>query len=227
MEYGGGRSKTQRVDFVQHHGYVSLFPFLLDVLPETFGADKMAAIIDVVKSEKYLMSKAGLRSLFLDVHGERERETARDYVYTYLLLYYIYMYTHTHTYIYMYMVYRIQYSRLRTHTHRSLSPTAPGGGRDVVYGSQEDYWRGKVWININYLALAALHRHTHTHAHTTRAAADTYHTLRANLIDTITASYEKKGFLFEQYDDKTREGLKHKPFAGWTALVLLIMAEAY
>jgi hypothetical protein len=38
---------------------------------------------------------------------------------------------------------------------------------------------------------------------------------------------ERQGFLFEQYDDKTRAGLKHKPFAGWTALVLLIMAELY
>ena len=27
---------------------------------------------------------------------------------------------------------------------RSLSPTAPGGGPDLVYGTQEDYWRGKV-----------------------------------------------------------------------------------
>jgi len=162
MEYGPRSKKTHRVDFVRHHGYVSLFPFLLDVLPEDFGSLKMQAIIDVLKSEKYLMSKAGLRS---------------------------------------------------------LSPTAPGGGRDVVYGSQEDYWRGKVWININYLALAALHKH--------KSSPATYDTLRANIVDTITASYVKKGFLFEQYDDKTREGLKHKPFAGWTALVLLIMAEAY
>ena len=27
---------------------------------------------------------------------------------------------------------------------RSLSPTAPGGGPDLIYGTQEDYWRGKV-----------------------------------------------------------------------------------
>lgn len=43
----------------------------------------------------------------------------------------------------------------------------------------------------------------------------------------MVAQYGRKGFIFEQYDDKTGEGLKHKPFAGWSALVLLIMSEMY
>ena len=103
--------------------------------------------------------------------------------------------------------------------------TAPGGGRDAVYGTQEDYWRGKVWVNVNYLVLAALYQHPDKEANA--LMGKTYSTLRANLVETITAGYVRKGFLFEQYDDKTRQGLKHKPFAGWTALVLLIMAELY
>jgi len=56
-----------------------------------------------------------------------------------------------------------------------------------------------VWININYLALAALHKDPQS--------ADTYIDLRARLIETITAGYVNSGFLFEQYDDKTRQVL--------------------
>jgi hypothetical protein len=56
-----------------------------------------------------------------------------------------------------------------------------------------------VWININYLALAALHKDPQS--------ADTYIDLRARLIETITAGYFNSGFLFEQYDDKTRQVL--------------------
>jgi len=159
MQYKSGKTKA---DFVPHYGYVTLFPLLLDVLPAELGAERRQALFDIIGSEKFLMSKAGLRS---------------------------------------------------------LSPTAPHGGNDPIYGTQEDYWRGKVWVNINYLALAALRKYPES--------ANTYTDLRANLIDTITAGYVSKGFLFEQYDDKNRQGLKHKPFAGWTALVLLIMAEMY
>jgi mannosyl-oligosaccharide glucosidase len=43
----------------------------------------------------------------------------------------------------------------------------------------------------------------------------------------MVSQFGRKGFIFEQYDDKSGEGLKHKPFAGWSALVLLIMAEMY
>jgi len=104
-----------------------------------------------------------------------------------------------------------------------LSPTASRSGRDVVYSSQKDYWIGKVWININYLALAALHQRTHTHT----PATEPKHTTHCTPISLTSSLHRmrRKGFLFAQYHDKTREGLKHKPFAGWTELVLVIMAE--
>jgi len=172
MEYGGGRSKTQRVDFVQHHGYVSLFPFLLDVLPETFGADKMAAIIDVVKSEKYLMSKAGLRSLFLDVHGERERETARDYVYTYLLLYYIYMYTHTHIYIYVYGIQDSILSLTHTHTQVALSHSARGRARCCLRLARR--LLARQGVDQYQLSRARGPAPTHTHSRTHRPRRSRY-----------------------------------------------------
>jgi mannosyl-oligosaccharide glucosidase len=76
MQYNTG---AQKVDFVPHIGYVSLFPFLLDILPADFDANKRQALIRMVASEKFLMSKAGLRS---------------------------------------------------------LSPTAPNGGKDPIYGTQ-------------------------------------------------------------------------------------------
>uniref|UniRef100_A0A7S4PGV9 Mannosyl-oligosaccharide glucosidase n=1 Tax=Guillardia theta TaxID=55529 RepID=A0A7S4PGV9_GUITH len=151
-------------EFVQHHGYVSLFPLLLQLL--NASDPKLLPIIQVMSDRQHLFSKAGLRS---------------------------------------------------------LSPKSPEGGEDSMYGTQEDYWRGKVWINLNYLALKALKRYGESR----EEAAQLYVQLRQAIMENMLGQYTKKGYIFEQYDDKTGEGLKHKPFAGWSSLVLLIMAEMY
>ncbi|XP_030921218.1 mannosyl-oligosaccharide glucosidase [Geospiza fortis] len=60
------------------------------------------------------------------------------------------------------------------------------------------YWRGSVWVNIHFLALRALH-----------------------------GDYEATGFLWEHYRDSDGTGQGCHPFAGWSALVVLAMAEDY
>ncbi len=34
-----------------------------------------------------------------------------------------------------------------------------GSCADPLFGKDENYWKGPIWININYMILAALHNH--------------------------------------------------------------------
>ncbi|XP_006872482.1 PREDICTED: mannosyl-oligosaccharide glucosidase [Chrysochloris asiatica] len=89
------------------------------------------------------------------------------------------------------------------------------------------YWRGAVWLNVNYLALGALHHYRHLEGpHQTRAAK-LYSELRANVVGNVWRQYQATGFLWEQYSDRDGRGMGCRPFQGWTSLVLLAMAEDY
>jgi mannosyl-oligosaccharide glucosidase len=111
---------------------------------------------------------------------------------------------------------------------RSLSPNSPLYAK---YNTEHDppYWRGTIWININYLALAAL-QHYATAAGGTQngdQAADIYQELRKNVVENIYTQYRTTGYVWEQYNDTTGIGRGSHPFTGWTALVVSIMAEDY
>ena len=91
------------------------------------------------------------------------------------------------------------------------------------------YWRGPIWVNANYLALSALHYYgsgagTGPHQH---HALRLYRDLRRNLMATVVGEFQRTGFFWEQYDDSTGEGMRNRPFSGWTALILNIMSEKY
>ncbi len=100
---------------------------------------------------------------------------------------------------------------------RSLSKS------DAYYGKGENYWRGPIWMNINYLILDAL---KHYSAHNTNARA-LYPRLRSNLIQTIHSEFQRSGYLYEQYNPSNGRGQRSKPFTGWTSLVVLMQAEIY
>ncbi|CAM9467730.1 unnamed protein product [Chrysoparadoxa australica] len=91
----------------------------------------------------------------------------------------------------------------------------------------EPYWRGHIWLNVNYLACAALHRYAGKRGPYQERAANLYRKLRLALIDTVLESYHETGFFWEQYDDTTGKGRRSHPFAGWTSLIVKIMAEDY
>ncbi|KAM4673155.1 mannosyl-oligosaccharide glucosidase [Amazona ochrocephala] len=89
------------------------------------------------------------------------------------------------------------------------------------------YWRGSVWLNINYLAVRALHGYASTEGPQRERAAELYRELRHNLITNVYRQHADSGFLWEHYSDSSGRGQGCRPFAGWTALVVLAMAEDY
>jgi mannosyl-oligosaccharide glucosidase len=80
------------------------------------------------------------------------------------------------------------------------------------------YWRGAVWININYLILDALQTKYSENPRAQKIAKS----LRHNLVGTISEQFEKRNFVFENYDDKSGTGKGCYPFTGWTSLVALM-----
>ena len=89
------------------------------------------------------------------------------------------------------------------------------------------YWRGPIWININYLALGALHYYAQGSGPHKDRAARLYRELRVNLMETVVGNFRETGFFWEQFDDRTGEGMRNRPFSGWTALILNVMSELY
>ncbi|BGP41883.1 Processing alpha glucosidase I [Rhodotorula kratochvilovae] len=148
---------------VCHPGYVSLFPFLLSLLPSS--SPHLGATLELLRDESHLWSPYGLRS---------------------------------------------------------LSKQHP------LFGKGENYWRGPIWIQMNYLALAALHnKYAKEPGPFQLRAAEIYAELRDNVINNVYQEWERTGTVWEQYNAVTGEGQRSDPFTGWTSLVTLIMAEQY
>ncbi|GAA5999150.1 mannosyl-oligosaccharide glucosidase [Rhodotorula paludigena] len=105
---------------------------------------------------------------------------------------------------------------------RSLSKDHP------LFGQGENYWRGPIWIQMNYLALAALNnKYAKEPGPFQTRAAEIYAELRDNVINNVYKEWERTGTVWEQYNANTGEGQRSDPFTGWTSLVTLIMAEQY
>ncbi|KAI3908182.1 hypothetical protein MKW98_029483 [Papaver atlanticum] len=90
------------------------------------------------------------------------------------------------------------------------------------------YWRGSIWMNMNYMILSALHHYSTEDGPYKLRARTIYEELRQNLIRNVVDNYFKTGYIWEQYDQKNDgKGRGVHPFTGWTSLILLIMAETY
>lgn len=89
------------------------------------------------------------------------------------------------------------------------------------------YWRGRIWININYLALRALHHYSHREGPHKQMAQDLYRQLRQNVLGNVVQQYYRTGYIWEQYDDMDGSGKGSHPFTGWSALVSLMATETY
>ncbi|KAI0202363.1 glycoside hydrolase family 63 protein [Astrocystis sublimbata] len=104
---------------------------------------------------------------------------------------------------------------LSPHGLRSLSAA------DAKYGTDENYWRSAVWVNLNVLAVRAL-QNLGGGAEGSRArelASD----LRQRLVNTVFDSWRATGFFWEQYDDTTGAGQRSRAFTGWTACIILLL----
>lgn len=104
---------------------------------------------------------------------------------------------------------------------RSLSKS------DEYFGTEENYWRGPVWVNINYMILDSLQYYVEQPdlpKDVRNLAREIYSDLRQNIVKTVHKNWEETGFAWEQYDSLNggAKGVKH--FNGWTSLVVSIMA---
>ncbi|KAI1814498.1 glycoside hydrolase family 63 protein [Poronia punctata] len=96
--------------------------------------------------------------------------------------------------------------------------------KSEFYGTDENYWRSPVWINVNYLAVVQLRNYALQSGPYSKKAEDLYNRLRRNLVDTVYKSWEDTGFAWEQYNPETGAGQRTQHFTGWTSLVVKIMA---
>ncbi|KAL7040295.1 hypothetical protein ACKWTF_000342 [Chironomus riparius] len=88
------------------------------------------------------------------------------------------------------------------------------------------YWRGQIWININYLALRSLYYYMHQKGPYTTQAKEVYTELRNNVVANVLKQYKTTGYIWEQYSDQGK-GMGCYPFTGWSALFVMIMSEKY
>lgn len=89
------------------------------------------------------------------------------------------------------------------------------------------YWRGPIWMNMNYLILSSLHHYSKEDGPYRERARTIYNELRGNLIRNVVKNYNQTGYLWENYDQKKGKGKGARVFTGWTSLVLLMMSETY
>ncbi|KAG7005728.1 hypothetical protein G7Y79_00018g045350 [Physcia stellaris] len=96
--------------------------------------------------------------------------------------------------------------------------------KDNFYGTKENYWRGPIWININYMVVQRLWELAQQPGHLQQRALEIYVELRTNLVKTVFESWTKTGFAWEQYNPDTGRGQRTQHFTGWTSLIVKIMA---
>jgi len=175
------------LEHIPRVGYVSLFPFLLQLLDPLESPQQLEHVLDMLESPDLLWSEHGLRSL---------ARTDKFY--------------------------------------RKMN--APG---------DEPYWRGPIWVNVNYLALSALHHYKalllvtccqHGSEEKGNKVARKklqqrvealYGRLRGNVLRTVLGEFVRTGQFWEHYDDVSGLGMRGHPFTGWTALVVNILADKY
>ncbi|CAL0329723.1 unnamed protein product [Lupinus luteus] len=114
-------------------------------------------------------------------------------------------------------------------TNYGLSSLAKTSSLYMKWNSETEspYWRGQIWINMNYMILSALHHYSKEDGPYQDSSKALYKELRSNLIRNIVRNYKDSGFLWEQFEQDEGKGHGSHPFTGWTSLVVLIMAEAY
>lgn len=103
------------------------------------------------------------------------------------------------------------------HGLRSLSKS------DILFKTGENYWRGEIWLNFNYLVLRGIKKHYWD----SDRARKIYKDLSQNLINTVNKAWNDTGYIWEQYTEDNGNGNRVHPFSGWSSLILNIAYEKY
>ncbi|CAD6565408.1 MAG: Processing alpha glucosidase I [Tremellales sp. Tagirdzhanova-0007] len=147
---------------VCHRGYISLFPFLLGILPPS--SPHLPPMLDMITSSSHLWSPYGIRS---------------------------------------------------------LSKSHP------LFGKDENYWRGPIWVQMNWLVLKSLkERYTVEEGPERERATKVYAELRKNVVDNVFREWKRTGYVWEQYDSETGEGRRRYgsfPVGVGEALIQLVI----
>lgn len=106
--------------------------------------------------------------------------------------------------------------------------------QDEFYDTGEVYWRGPIWLNINYLCLDALKSYfqesplrnsKQVNKELFQKANDLYKQLRRDIIENVYSVWKQDGYVYEQYNHKTGKGSGVQHFTGWTALVVNMIGK--
>ncbi|SCU84631.1 LAFA_0D11056g1_1 [Lachancea sp. 'fantastica'] len=101
---------------------------------------------------------------------------------------------------------------------------------DEYFETGEVYWRGPVWVNMNYLFLDSLAYYfgdggSNQDAKTVEKARELYKTLRGNLISNMHRVWSQDGYVYENYKHNTGNGNGVQHFTGWSSLIVNIMGR--
>ncbi|PIO63080.1 hypothetical protein TELCIR_15337 [Teladorsagia circumcincta] len=88
---------------------------------------------------------------------------------------------------------------------RSISRTSPYyDARNTEH--DPPYWRGYIWININYMVLSALKYYGSLPGPSQTTAQNTFLELKRNIVTNMAKEFNRTGYIWEHYDDKTGQG---------------------
>lgn len=91
------------------------------------------------------------------------------------------------------------------------------------FGTGDNYWRGPIWIPINFLLLRGLK----VFYYDMEEARNIYIRLRDNIIRNLIKNFENTGLVWETYHANTGNGQREAGFCGWSALITLIIKEDF
>lgn len=94
---------------------------------------------------------------------------------------------------------------------------------DLLFKTGENYWKGEIWMNFNFMVVRALKKYYWE----CERAQRVYGELRRNLVRNLGESWNQTGYLWEQYSEENGKGLRVHPFTGWSSLILNIIYEKF
>ncbi|SCU93671.1 LADA_0G04324g1_1 [Lachancea dasiensis] len=102
--------------------------------------------------------------------------------------------------------------------------------QDSYFETGEIYWRGPVWINMNYLFLDSLAFYfqdsdQQQDAITVTKAKQLYRDLRENLISNMYKVWDEDGYVYENYNHNNGRGSGVQHFTGWSSLIVNILGR--